>query len=232
MRVVRNLAEWARRAPRHRSFRLATAVLALAIAVGAVLLAQDVRSWRNTMRDDAIRYAISPTAPMQFTAPTYLPASISARLLAVDRDRRSLSALRFFALAQALDTRAGLTPAGEKLYQTAERSLSIVAQDPNPARAAQAYTMLSVILFNDSKGTFVVDTALYLAAISAMQNAARVAPGNGKVDADLELLLRQFKADTQKSGVQQANNQGSSNRGKTVGRGKGVPPLNAPNGDY
>lgn len=232
MTGVHILGEWAGRMRHRRSFRLVAAAVAVAVAVVAALLAQDVRSWRNTMRDNAIRYAISPSAQEQWTAPTYLPAAVSARLLAVNRDRRSLSTLRFFALAQAVDISTGLTPRSEQLLQTTEKGLSLVAQDPNPALASQAYVLLSVILFKDSKGRFIRDVATYAASISAMQNAVRVNGRNEQAEADLELLLRQFQADSRGGTQEQANNQGSGRRGKAVGRGKGVRPLNAPGGDY
>lgn len=232
MKAVRPLISRARRVARGRALLLAAAVLGLAVAVIVALLAQDVRSWRNTLRDDAIRYAVSPSTQQQWTAPTYLPVGLSARLLGVAPDRRRLSALRFFALAETVDIGSGATPRTESLLQTSEKALARVAQDPNPALASQAYTLLSVILFKDSKGTFVADVATYSAAISAMQNAVRVDPGNEQAEADLELLLRQFLADSRGGNLREANNQGSQRRGKAVGRGEGVPPLNAPGGDY
>jgi hypothetical protein len=232
VKAVRPLAARARRVTRGRFFLPAAAVVALAVAVFAALVAQDVRSWRNTLRDDAIRYAVSPSAQQRWTAPTYLPAGLSARLLGIAPDRRRLSALRFFALAAAVDISAGVTPRTESLLQTSEKALARVAQDPNPALASQAYALLSAILFKDSKGSFVQDLATYSASISAMQNAVRVDPGNEQAEADLELLQRQFLADSTGGDQQEANNQGSRRRAKTVGRGQGVPPLNAPGGDY
>jgi hypothetical protein len=90
-----------------------------------------------------------------------------------------------------------------------------------------------VILFKDSQGGFSPDLATTLASIAAMQNAVRVADGRSKVaEADLELLLRQYEADLSRSDQQQANNQGSRPSHKTVGRGTGVPPSSAPEGDY
>jgi hypothetical protein len=230
--AVHALSDWAKRLARRRSFQVAAAVVAVAVAVLAALLAQDVRSWRTTIREDAIRYAISPSAQEQRTARTYLPAAVSSRLLSVDRDLRWHSALRLFALANAVDISSGLTPRTEQLLQTAEKALSRAAQDPNPARASQAYALLSVILFKDSRGRFTQDLAASAASISAMQNAVRADGRNEKAEADLELLLRQFQADSAGASQQQANNQGPQGRRKGVGRGKGIPPVLAPGGDY
>jgi hypothetical protein len=207
--AVRRLLGRTRSVARGRAFLPAVAVVALALAVLAALLAHDVRSWRNTMRDNTVRYAISPTAQEQWTAPTYLPATVSERLLAVDLDRRWLSALRFFALAENVQLSTGVNPASKRLLQTTENALSLAAQDPNPTLASQAYVLLSVILFKDSKASFIPDVATYAASISAMQNAVRVDGRNGVAEADLELLLRQYVADSKAGNLQQANNQGS-----------------------
>jgi hypothetical protein len=213
-------------------FRLGAAAVLVAIAVLAAVLAHDVRSWRDTLRDDAGRYALSPGAQEQWTAATYLPAGLSARLLGVAPDRHWLSALRFFALAKAADLSQGITPATQRLLQTAEAALTRTVNDPDPARASQAYTLLSAILFKDSQSSYVPDVAIYAASLAAMQNAVRADPANEQARADLELLLRQFQADTSQATEAQANNQGSRRAGKTVGRGKGIPPVKAAGGDY
>jgi hypothetical protein len=233
MTVARSFGARVRRLTRSRPFLFGTAAVLLAVAVLAALLAQDVRSWRDTLRDDAIRYSVSPAAQQQWTAPTILPAGLSARLLGVAPDRRRLSALRFFALANAIDFSNGITPRTKLLLQAAEVSLSRAAADPNPARASQAYTLLGVLLLSDADSSAeVVNVATYAAAVSAMQNAVRVNPDDAHARANLELLLRQLQADSSPGSERQANNQGSRQKGKTVGRGKGVPPLNAPGGDY
>src|SRR4051794_19552529 len=196
MTVARSLAVRARRLARRRPVLLGVAAVLVAVAVLAALLAQDVRSWRDTLRDDAIRYSVSPAAQQQWTAPTTLPPGLSARLLGVTPDLRRLSALRFFALANAIDFSNGITPRSKLLLQAAEVSLARAAGEPNPARASQAYTLLSVLLFNDAKAAYVVDVATYSAAISSMQNAVRADPGDAHARANLELLLRQLQADS------------------------------------
>jgi len=196
------------------------------------LLSHDVRSWRDTFRSDTVRYAVSPTAPVSWTASTYLPSSLSARLVGIAPDRRWLSALRLFALAEAVDTSGGITPPDEALLRNAEKALSAITQDPNPALASQAYQLLSVILFKDAKAGFVQDVAAYSSSIAAMQNAVRSDPANKQAEADLELLLRQFAADRRTSEQRQSSNQGPHHKGAQVGRGKGVPPLITKSGDY
>jgi hypothetical protein len=231
MSGVRSLGTWTRRVARTGAFRLAAAAVAVAIALVAALLAQDVRSSHQTLQADAARYSASHSAEEQWTASTILPASVSARLLATARDRRWLSALRFFALAHAVPlTDAGIAPPGEQLLQTAEQALGRVVGDPNRAAASQAYNLTGVLLFTDSKATLVPDVAAYEAAVAALQNAVRADPGNTQAKVNLELLLRQQRSDF----VQQpeTSNRNARNSGHIVGRGKGVPPLKAPGGDY
>jgi hypothetical protein len=233
MSRARDVTAHAGRIVRAPAARLSFAVALIVVAVLAVLLAQDVRSWRDTLNADAIRYSVSAKAQEQWTPSTNLPAGLSERLLGVARDRHWLSALRFYSLANAVDPRALYIPVNKLLLQTAEKSLAEVAQDPNPVLASRAYTLLGAILFKDSQGGFSPDTATTLASIAAMQNAVRVAGGyNEQANADLELLLRQYEADLSPSDLQQANNQGARNRGKAVARGKGIPPLATRGGDY
>ena len=217
---------------RSATLKLAAGAVAITLASLAFLLAHDVRSWRDTFRSDTVRYAVSPTAPVSWTAPTYLPSSLSGRLIGIAPDRRWLSALRLFALAQAVDTTGGITPPDQALLRNAEIALSAAAQDPNPVLASQAYQLLSVILFKDAKAGFVEDVAAYSSSIAAMQNAVRSDPANKQAEADLELLLRQFAADRRASQQTQSNNQGPRHKGSKVGRGKGVPPLISQGGDY
>ncbi len=213
------------------SVRLAVAALALALALGGALLAQDVRSWRDTLHTDAARYSASHSADEQWTAPTILPASLSGRALAVARDRRVLSALRFFALAHAImPTDAGITPQEQQLLETSEGALARMTADPDPAVSSQAYNLIGILLFTDAKASFTPDLAAYAAAIASFQNAVRTDGHNERAKANLELILRQRETDFLRS--QLASNRNQKQNGHTAGRGKGVPPLAAREGDY
>jgi hypothetical protein len=207
--------------------------VAVPVALLAALAAHDVRSWRDTLHVDAARYATRPTAGQTWTAPTVFPAALSGRALAVARDRRWLSALRLYALTRQIqiDSEAGISARDERLLQTAEKSLSYLTRDPDPARAAQAYDLMGALLFEDAKGSIAPDLATYAAAVAAMQNAVRVDGTNERAKADLELILRQQLVDSTQANAVQPGDQGS-NHGRQAGRGKGVPPASAPGGDY
>src|SRR6185312_16852350 len=74
-------------------------VVTVVVGVVAIVLAHDVRSWRDTLSDDAVVYSVSPGQKQRLTAPTALPAGIAGQLLRVERDREWLEALRVFTRA-------------------------------------------------------------------------------------------------------------------------------------
>jgi hypothetical protein len=175
-------------------FRWVAALVALLIALAAALLAQDVRSWRDTLHDDYLRFAVTPDGPEQWTASTVLPAGLSERLLAVERDRQWLSALRFYVIAHALAQGVEpqyITPAHQRLINTASASLSVASQTSDPARASQAYDLLALLLLTQVKSvTGQLDVAAADAVVANLQNAVRVDDGNDHAKVNLELALR------------------------------------------
>jgi hypothetical protein len=177
-----------------RPLRLATGVLLLAVALAAALLAQDVRSWRHTLNDDAARYAVDPRGPEVWTAPTILPAGGSARLLAVERDRQWLSTLRFFAIAyhivRTVDPQY-VTGGQHHVIDTALAKLSTATQIPDPKRASQAFNLLALLELSQLKVVSgAVDVAAANAAVANFQNAIRADAGNAQAKVNLELELR------------------------------------------
>lgn len=215
------------------ALQIAAAVGAVALAVLFALLAQDVRAWRDVLRHDAVRYTVSRRAQEQWTPSTLLPPTLSERLLAAARDRRALSALRFFAVAHSLGaTEGGLTPKDNRIFATSEQALEPLTQDPNPRTASQAYSLLGALLFNEYKMGFPPDPASFLSAIAAMQNAVRADPEAEDAKVNLELLLRQEQADFVKQAQSQAVNNQAPPPGHVAGRGKGAPPSSSQEGDY
>ena len=198
-------------------------VVALLIALLLAVLAHDVRSWRQTLGADAARYALAPAASERWVAPTLLPAGISQRALAVNADRGWLSALRFFALAHAINTTTetfSLSPAQTSLFQSAEAALGRETQDADPARASQAYVLLAVLLFSQTQ-TSVPDPATSAAAVIDMQNAVRIDSDNEQAKVDLELLLRQLQADNAGQQGVQGNKQQVPKSGHRTRKRKG-----------
>jgi hypothetical protein len=170
--------------------RLAACLLAVVIGSLVVVLAHDVRSWRNTFRADALGAAF-PGGEVQSTAPTVLPSSVSAGLLSVGRDRDWLNALQKFAVAYLTTENAdALGPGSYTLLNSGEAALSTVTQDPDPVRASQAYNLLAVLVFRSAYPGTGVDAGLVQEALTDLQNAVRVDGANEPAKENLELALR------------------------------------------
>jgi hypothetical protein len=177
-----------------RAVRLATAAVLLLIALAAALFAQDIRSWRNTLDDAAARYAVNPRGPRVGTASTVFPAGASERLLAVERDRDFLSALRRFAIAyhitRTVDPRY-LTVSQHQLIDTAMASLSTSTQIPDPKRASQAFNLLALLELSQLRlASADIDVSAADSAVANFQNAIRADEANTEAKVNLELELR------------------------------------------
>jgi hypothetical protein len=174
-----------------RPVRLAAALFAIVVGALVILLAADVRSWRTTFRQDALRSDASASAPVRLTAPTALPAGLSGDLLAVGRNRDWLQAAQTFELAYRTTARLRiLDRQAYKRLKSGEAAVGKVVTDPDPVRAARAYDLLAALVFREAlPGTGVVH-GLVQNALSDLQNALRLDPGNEVVRENIELVLR------------------------------------------
>jgi hypothetical protein len=168
-----------------------TIPLAFVVGLLLVLLAHDTRSWHHTLRTDAVRADASPLARTRLTARTVLPSSWSGALLGVARDRRWIASVQKFNVAFAATRHENiLSPDDYKLLNGAEASLSKITQDPNPARASQAYNLLSVLVFREAYPGTVVVRRLVQESLTDVQNAVRIDPADEQAKENLELTLR------------------------------------------
>ena len=176
-------------------YRIGAGVLAVAIGVVAIILAQDVRSWRDTLQDDAVTYYVFPAQQQRLTAPTVLPSGAAGQLLAVERDREWLRALRLFTRADDATRNVASFNRGEYALLNGGRALlGRVTQDPDPVRASQAYDLLAVLAYRESNSSGVVDQGLVREAVTDLQNAVRLDRTNESAKANLELVLRTVNA--------------------------------------
>jgi hypothetical protein len=199
-----------------RRWRLVAIVVLTVAGALAFVLANDVSSWRRTLGADAVAYSAAPGQPARLTAPTILPSGVSGRLLAVERDRQWLAALQQFVVTYNITEDAdGLGPASYQLLHAGERALSKVTQDPDPARASQAYNLLAVLVFRSAYPGSGVDPGLIQEALSDLQNAVRVDKGDELAKENLELALRVLVA---KHGVS-LKNQGVGDKATRIRKG-------------
>jgi hypothetical protein len=174
-----------------RSAAVVAIPLALALGVVLLLLARDMRSWHHTLRTDAARADASPQGRTRLTARTALPSGLSAALLDVGRDRRWLASIEKFNVAYGATRHVNiLSPDDYQLLNGAEASLSKITQDPNPARASQAYNLLSVLVFREAYPGTVVVRRLVQESLTDVQNAVRLDPADEPAKENLELTLR------------------------------------------
>ena len=167
--------------------------LVLAVAIGslALVLAGDVRSWRDTLRADALHTSRFPSDEVRSNPSTVLPAGVSASLLSVSRDREWLTAIQRFAVAYQSTVNAdALGPGSYTVLSRGEAALTKVTQDPNPARASQAYNLLAVLVFRSAYPGTGVDAGLVQQALTDLQNAVRVDPADEQAKENLELAFR------------------------------------------
>jgi hypothetical protein len=171
--------------------RLAAVLVAALIGLLVVLLAQDVRSWRDRLHDDALQYSAFPSAEVRLTAPTVLPSSVSEGLLSVGRDREWLKALQTFTVAyQTTENLDGLGPGAYRLLHTAEGGLATVTQDPDPVRASQAYNLLATLLLREAYPGTGVDPTFVQQSLTNLQNAVRLDQADEPAKENLELAYR------------------------------------------
>lgn len=171
--------------------RVASASLALALGVCLLLLAQDVRSWHRTLGDATLAASRGKVEQPRTTAGTVLPATLSASLLGVGRDRQWLKALwRFHVAYDATIHEHLLTEHDYRLLNSGQAALAALAQDPNPVRASRAYNLLAVLVFREAYPGTVVVRRLVQESLTNEQNAVRLDPANEPAKQNLELTLR------------------------------------------
>jgi hypothetical protein len=178
-----------------RISRIVAATALLSVGVAAAVLAHDVRSWRNTLRDGAVAYSALPSQREPGTAPTVLPPEIAGHLLAVDDDRAWLRALPLFArVDEATRNVSTLSRAAYAALNGGRAVFGALTHDPDHARASQAYNLLALLTFREAHSGGETDQALVQESVTDLQNAVRLDDSNEKAKANLELVLRAVSA--------------------------------------
>ena len=195
-----------------RASRLIAAALALVLAAVLALLAADVRTWRDTMRADDLRFQLSASSGADWDTSTLLPSGVARNVLDVDDDR---SLRRGIAEFRAADRARGF--ARSRVRGAAEAALAdVAASNDAPAHASQAFDLLGILAFSDStSGRRATPVERSLAAFD---NAVRRDPENTAAKYNLELLLRLLEAEGERRGPNPAPGpRGSGRRGAGTG---------------
>jgi hypothetical protein len=197
-----------------RPSRLIAAGLALVLAAVLALLAADVRSWRDTMRADDLRFQLSASTAADWDTSTLLPPGVARRVLDVDDDRELRRGVAAF---RAADRARGFSRSRVRGAAEAARA-AVAASNDASAHASQAFDLLGILAFSDStSGRRATPVERSLAAFD---NAVRRDPGNTAAKYNLELLLRLLEAEGERRGPNPTPGPRGSGR---RGAGTGVP---------
>ena len=166
--------------------RLALAAVLAAAAVGAALVAGDVRSWHTALTSGDARYEAQPARALW--QPHARVGHVAARLLGVDDDVAARNALQAYVDAAKLHLRLDNAAEVEGARGHAQDALERVARSADRSRASQADTLLGILAFRASASGG--SQSQVDAAISDFTDAVRNDPQNADAAFDLELLLR------------------------------------------
>jgi hypothetical protein len=195
-----------------RASRLIAAVVALVLAAVLALLAADVRTWRDTMRADDLRFQLSASSKADWDTSTLLPSGVARSVLEVDDDRELRRGVAAF---RAADRARGFSRS--RVRGAAEAALAgVAASSDAPAHASQAFDLLGILAFSDStSGRRATPVERSLAAFD---NAVRRDPENTVAKYNLELLLRLLEAEGERRGPNPTPGpRGSGRRGAGTG---------------
>jgi hypothetical protein len=205
-----------------RISRLALAVAALVLAVFPAVLAADVQAWRETLRDDDVRYLAEERPPPGWSTSTRLPARLSRGLLAVGDDVELRRAVTAFRTARRATEGFGTRFVRQRLRENAEIALGDVVNHQGGPQASQAADLLGVLEFVDATSGPRAATPVER-SLGSFRNAVRLDPGNVAAKYNLELLLRLLEARGERIGPNpQPGPRASGQRGAgagTPGRG-------------
>jgi hypothetical protein len=200
-------------------FRTAWAAGLIAVAVVAVLLAADLRSWRSAIKSGDERFAAQP-ASARWTASTTLPGDPAFHLLGlrvpVDLRRAAQQFVHVVALGNGLDN--GYSESAQR--GDLEATLTNLARTHDRVEASYADNLLGILSFADSQQRGPAGPAPVERSEADFQTAVQLNPQNVDAKFNLELLLRELIA----KGVRPGTNSSSGGPAKGHrGAGSGLP---------
>jgi hypothetical protein len=171
--------------------RAVTAGSLIVVGLLVLFLAHDVSAWRTTIDRAALGTLEAPTKRPVTSPNTVLPVGVSGSLLGAARDQEWLKARQKFNLAyDETVKKLSLNQDDYQLLNGAEATLSRLTQDPDPARASRAYTLLAALVFREAYPGTVVVRRLIQESLTDEQNAVRLDTSNEAAKENLELTLR------------------------------------------
>jgi hypothetical protein len=196
----------------------------LAVAAVAVLgLAWQVHRWHSTMRDDDLRFQVSPIAKGLWRSPGGPGAGLARRALAVDDDLAFRRAEQLFVQVHVGASDYGAETQRLAAFGEAQSTLEALARsDASPARRSRAANLLGILLFENAASAQDNAPLLLRQSLEAFKRAVRASADDEDAKYNLELLttILQPSGERRKDAPQDAGGEGLRGAG-LAGPGKG-----------
>jgi hypothetical protein len=199
--------------------RISLAAVALVAAVFAALLASDLRSWADGIRNGDAQYAESP-ASATWSTPTVLPSQVARAILGISDQIAFRQAAQRFVPVHLLGNGFDNGYSESRARADLELVLAGLSRGPDRARAATADNLLGILAYADTQTTGSAQPAPVDRAVADFQAAVQLDPANTDAKFNLEWLQRQLVAHGTRSG--NASSAGGAKRGRK-GAGGGTP---------
>jgi hypothetical protein len=186
------------------------------------MLASDLRSWDDGIRNGDARYVQQPAAA-RWTATTFFPFGLTDRVLGIDDQIDFRHAAQAFGPVHLLGCGFDNCYSESRARADLETTLTALARGPNAARNSEADNLLGILAFADSQTRGAAQPAPVDRAVADFQSAVQLDPSNAGAKFNLEWLLRQLAAHGVRSGATQGSGDAKTGRkgagGATPGRG-------------
>jgi hypothetical protein len=196
----------------------------LAVAAAAVFgLAWQVHRWHSTMRDDDLRFQVSPITKGLWHSPGGPGAGLAKRALAVDDDLAFRRAEQLFVQVHVGASDYGAETQRLAAFGQAQSTLEALARsDPSPARRSRAANLLGILLFENAASAQDNAPLLLRQSLEAFKRAVRASADDEDAKYNLELLttVLQPTGERRKDAPQDAGGEGLKGAG-LAGPGKG-----------
>jgi hypothetical protein len=202
-----------------RPGRVVLALVLLVLAVGAALLAADVRSWQSAIRTGDLRFAQSP-GYAQWTAAPLLPGDPAKSLLGISSQLTFRNTVKSFVTVEAAGQGFDNGYSESRDRAAVEAVLTTLAASPNKQRDSEADNLLGILTYTDSKQTGPYAPTPVERSESDFRSAVSLDPTNEAAKFNLEWLMRQLVAKGSRNG--ETGSTGNTKKGHN-GAGGGVP---------
>jgi hypothetical protein len=187
--------------------RVAIAAVAIVLAVFAAMLASDLRSWDNGIRNGDARYVQSPPSAT-WKAPVLLPFDLADGILGISDQVAFRHAAQAFVPVHLLGCGFDNCYTESRARADLETTLTGLARGPNRARNAEADNMLGILAFADSQTRGAAQAAPVDRAVADFQSAVQLDPSNAGAKYNLEWLHRQLVAHGSRAGPSNSQSPG------------------------